>query len=192
MAAGMTSLAVQHRKVYEQIAYQAQHDPVTELPNRVLFQERIDHAVAAADTGGSIGFRDPVLDLDDFKQVNDTLGHAAGDALLRQVAHRLRRFVRASDSVARLGGDEFAILLNQIGNYAEAGVVVDKILEALRAPFRAPRQTCGAYRFHRSQRASGGRTRRATLLKNADMAMYRAKKAGKDKASVFCSPWPTR
>jgi diguanylate cyclase (GGDEF)-like protein len=71
-----------------------------------------------------------LLDLDDFKQVTDTLGHAAGDALLRQVAHRLRRLVRASDTVARLEGDEFAILLNQIGNYAEAGVVVDKVLEA--------------------------------------------------------------
>jgi diguanylate cyclase (GGDEF)-like protein len=185
MAAGMASLAVQHRKVYEQIDYQAQHDSLTELPNRVLFQERIAKAVAAADTGGSIGFAILLLDLDDFKQVNDTLGHAAGDALLRQVAHRLRRFVRASDTVARLGGDEFAILLNQIGNYAEAGVVVDKILESLRAPLRLPgKPVVLTASIGISVHPEDGRDA-ATLLKNADMAMYRAKRAGKDKAERF-------
>jgi len=185
IAAGMASLAVQHHKVYEQIAYQAQHDSLTELPNRVLFQERIAKAVAAADTGGSIGFAILLLDLDDFKQVNDTLGHAAGDALLRQVAHRLRRFVRASDTVARLGGDEFAILLNQIGNYAEAGVVVDKILESLRAPLRLPgKPVVLTASIGISVHPEDGRDA-ATLLKNADMAMYRAKRAGKDKAERF-------
>ncbi len=185
MAAGMASLAVQHRKVYEQLAYQAQHDSLTELANRVLFQERIEKAVAAADTGGTVGFAVLLLDLDDFKQVNDTLGHAAGDALLRQVAHRLRRFVRGSDTVARLGGDEFAILLNQIGNYAEAGVVVDKVLEALRSPLRLPgKPVVLTASIGVSVHPEDGRDA-ATLLKNADMAMYRAKRAGKDKAQRF-------
>jgi len=185
MAAGMASLAVQHRKVYEQLAYQAQHDSLTELANRVLFQERIDKAVAAAESGGSVGFAVLLLDLDDFKQVNDTLGHASGDALLRQVAHRLRRFVRGSDTVARLGGDEFAILLNQIGNYGEAGVVVDKVLEALRSPLRLPgKPVVLTASIGVSVHPEDGRDA-ATLLKNADMAMYRAKRAGKDKAQRF-------
>jgi diguanylate cyclase (GGDEF)-like protein len=185
MAAGMASLAVQHRKVHEQLAYQAQHDSVTELPNRVLFQEKVANAIAAAVVGGSVGFAVVLLDLDDFKQVNDTLGHTAGDALLRQVAHRLRRFVRTSDTVARLGGDEFAILLNQIGNYGEAEVVVDKILEALRAPLRLPgKPVVLTASIGVSVHPEDGRDA-ATLLKNADMAMYRAKRAGKDKAQRF-------
>lgn len=185
MAAGMASLAVQHRRVYEQLAYQAQHDSLTELANRELFQERIENAVVAADTGGSVGFAVLLLDLDDFKQVNDTLGHAAGDALLRQVSHRLRRFVRGSDTVARLGGDEFAILLNQIGHYAEALVVVDKVLEALRSPLRLPgKPVVLTASIGVSVHPEDGRDA-ATLLKNADMAMYRAKRAGKDKAQRF-------
>ena len=185
MAAGMASLAVQHRKVYEQLAYQAQHDSLTELANRGLFQERIENAVAAADSGGSVGFAILLLDLDDFKQVNDTLGHATGDALLRQVAHRLRRLVRGSDTVARLGGDEFAILLNQIGNFAEAAVVVDNILEALRSPLRLPgKPVVLTASIGVSVHPEDGRDA-ATLMKNADMAMYRAKRAGKDKSQRF-------
>ena len=185
MAAGMASLAVQHRKVYEQLAYQAQHDSLTELANRVLFQERIENAVAAAGSGGSVGFAVLLLDLDDFKQVNDTLGHATGDALLRQVGHRLRRLVRGSDTVARLGGDEFAILLNQIGNYAEANEVVDNILEVLRSPLRLPgKPVVLTASIGVSVHPEDGRDA-ATLMKNADMAMYRAKRAGKDKSQRF-------
>lgn len=185
MAAGMVSLAAQHRKVHQQLAYQSRHDSVTELANRVLLQERIEQAVAAADTGGSVGFAVLLLDLDDFKRVNDALGHAAGDALLRQVAQRLQRFVGANDTVARLDGDEFAILLNHIGNYVEVDVVVDRVLEGLRTPLHLwDRPVLLTASIGVSVHPEHGRDA-ATLLKNADMAMDRAKRTGKDKSQRF-------
>ncbi len=97
----------------QEIERQARHDSLTDLPNRTLFAQRVEHAIAAA-RGNQKGFAVLLVDLDRFKEVNDTLGHQNGDRLLTRLSRRLPDHVRASDSVARLGGDEFAVLLSGV------------------------------------------------------------------------------
>ena len=122
---------VSERKAFEdQLAHQAFHDPVTSLANRALFADRVQHAIMRSIRGGrAIGVM--FIDLDDFKTVNDSLGHAAGDTVLREVAKRLQGAVRPADTVARFGGDEFAVLLDGVTNTAEAADVAGRILRAL-------------------------------------------------------------
>jgi diguanylate cyclase (GGDEF)-like protein/PAS domain S-box-containing protein len=165
----------ERKRAEEAIAHQARHDALTGLPNRSLLGERlrqsIDHAEAAAAPVGLL-----LIDLDHFKEVNDTLGHQAGDALLQQVAERLGDVVRDSDTVARLGGDEFAILLPNT-DAAESLLVAGKLLEALRRPLRLEGQAVAVsgsvgvavYPTH-------GRDA-TTLLRRADVAMYVAKRS---------------
>ncbi|HEY0779469.1 MAG TPA: GGDEF domain-containing protein, partial [Gemmatirosa sp.] len=110
-----------------ELTRRALHDPLTGLANRSLFQDRVAHALAhASRQPGTVALL--YLDLDDFKPVNDSLGHAAGDALLVAVAERLRSATRGCDTVARLGGDEFAVLLEQVRDGAEAVIVADRVL----------------------------------------------------------------
>ena len=118
----------------DQLRHQAFHDPLTALPNRSLFEDRVRHAVArTAATGAAMAVL--FVDLDDFKTVNDSLGHAAGDELLRQVAERLDDWVRSSDTVARLGGDEFAVLVEEPDDPDEARAIADRIHAGLEQPF---------------------------------------------------------
>ncbi|GAA0561591.1 hypothetical protein GCM10010172_50990 [Paractinoplanes ferrugineus] len=152
----------------------AHHDPLTRLPTRSLFLQRVHQMLAAAPRPGSAALL--YLDLDLFKQVNDTLGHAAGDELLRRVAERLTGVVRASDMAARLGGDEFAIVLEPLAGRHEAGVIAQRLLEAIATPFDiggrtvVTRASVGiAYNDH-GHTADG-------LIEEADLAMYRAKKS---------------
>ena len=134
----------------------AHHDPLTRLPNRVLFHDRIQQALAQLDRG--IGFAVLCLDLDRFKIVNDTLGHPVGDGLLRQVAERLQACVREGDTVARLGGDEFAIILLNVSEPPEVDALAARIIETVGQATRsmATRST--------SARASAWRWRRPTGL----------------------------
>ncbi|MEX0868458.1 MAG: GGDEF domain-containing protein, partial [Nitriliruptoraceae bacterium] len=118
----------------QQNQHQALHDQLTGLPNRSLFSDRLDQAVVAAERAGE-RFGVMLMDLDRFKEVNDTLGHHHGDVLLARVAERLRDTLRAGDTVARLGGDEFAFLLPAIGLDADIDVVATKIRDALERPF---------------------------------------------------------
>ena len=164
--------------------HQAQHDPLTGLPNRALFRDRLEQAlVQAKRREGQLAAM--FIDLDRFKQVNDTLGHDGGDELLRQVARRVRSAVRESDTVARLGGDEFTVLLPEIGSAEAAIVVGEKILEAIARPFvvlgREVSVTCSVgvslYPHH------GGDA--ATLLAHADTAMYQIKRAGRASCRIF-------
>jgi diguanylate cyclase (GGDEF)-like protein/PAS domain S-box-containing protein len=175
---------VSERKALEQqLAHQAFHDPLTDLANRALFQDRVDQALARAgrmDSGLAVLF----LDLDDFKTVNDSLGHQAGDVLLVEVADRLTAAVRASDTVARLGGDEFAILLEDVGE-VEIRHVSDRIAASVRAPIDLDgRRIFISVSIGVAPTWAGLRTTQE-LLRGADVAMYSAKSRGKGIAQVF-------
>jgi diguanylate cyclase (GGDEF)-like protein/PAS domain S-box-containing protein len=181
-------LDVTERKRLEaDLAYQAFHDSLTGLANRALFRDRLAHAIArvgSAREGRTEHVAVLYLDLDDFKHVNDSHGHAAGDRLLQSVAERLLRATRGFDTVARLGGDEFAVLLEGLGAPEEADLVVARVLRTLAPAITAEGRALTA-------RASVGlvhATPHATaeeLLRDADVAMYAAKAAGKGQATTF-------
>jgi diguanylate cyclase (GGDEF)-like protein/PAS domain S-box-containing protein len=168
----------------ERVRWSASHDPLTRLANRSLFSEKLDQAIRSASSAGdTVGLL--LLDLDHFKQVNDTLGHDAGDQLLALFADRLRAAVRASDTVARLGGDEFAVVLPDIDGEPDLMRLTRSIQQRLLEPFAHAGQlldcrvSMGAsvYPLH-------GRTP-AELLKNADIALYAAKAAGRASLAMF-------
>ena len=159
------------------IKYQAQHDALTKLPNRTLFGERVAHAVARGKP--AVLF----VDLDDFKRVNDSLGHAAGDALLVTLAERLRACLRPEDTAARLGGDEFAVLL-EMADADGAALVAQRIITHLAEPFDLGGTTVLVRASIGIALTSTGR-HDADLLRDADVAMYVAKTAGKGRFSFF-------
>ncbi|GJG86243.1 hypothetical protein tb265_14240 [Gemmatimonadetes bacterium T265] len=179
------------RATAEALARQAYHDALTGLANRVRFAQRLGEALArAARVGDPERVAVLVLDLDGFKTVNDSLGHAAGDALLVEVAARLLDATRGSDTVARLGGDEFAVLLERVGDDADAIRVAERVLAALRPAFtiEARRAFVGtSIGIARGGALVDGMGEAAvdTLLRNADAAMYRAKASGKGRWAVF-------
>ncbi|MDQ1445599.1 MAG: hypothetical protein QOI20_2063 [Acidimicrobiaceae bacterium] len=167
------------------LSHQAFHDSLTKLPNRALLKDRIDHAVARA-VRRQRALSVLLLDLDGFKAVNDSLGHAAGDLLLTAVADRLQDCVRPTDTCARLGGDEFAVLLEDLASPNDWQVVANRMLEALREPF----SLAGKEVFVRASvgvavRGQGGEDA-DELLRNADVAMYMAKSQGKNRFELFC------
>lgn len=154
--------------------YLAHHDPLTGLPNRILFNERLSAAISLAHRhGNALGVL--YLDLDGFKQINDTLGHGCGDQLLQQVAGRLTQCIRESDAVARLGGDEFVVLLNEVSGQGNVEEVARKIALSLRAPFNlAAKKTVISVSIGIALFPEHG-TDNLTLLEKADAAMYKAK-----------------
>jgi diguanylate cyclase (GGDEF)-like protein/PAS domain S-box-containing protein len=177
---------VSERKAFEeQLTHQAFHDPVTHLANRALFNERVRHAVARA-RREHIGLAVIFLDLDDFKTVNDSLGHAAGDGVLLAVAKRLAINVRAGDTAARFGGDEFAVLLEDIDGPQAAAENAERILAELAKPLHLEQKDLVV-------RASLGisvvepdtPTDAEELIRNADAAMYIAKGDGKGGYRLF-------
>jgi len=183
----LNSRDVSERKEFEeQLAHQAFHDPVTNLANRALFSDRVEHALMRSQRG----FPDIAvvfIDLDDFKTVNDSLGHAAGDQVLQEVARRLRIAVRPTDTVARFGGDEFAVLLENVSDSSEAADAAARILHALEIPYEIdgkqvfPRASVGICMVNREDAAPEA----AELLRNADVAMYMAKRDSKGSYRVF-------
>ncbi|MCV9963346.1 EAL domain-containing protein [Pararhizobium sp. BT-229] len=185
MAAHLAGIAIERRQSEERIQFMAHHDALTGLPNRVLFDERVASALQQVRASGqwlALAF----LDLDNFKLINDTLGHHAGDELLRIVAARMLACVRKSDMIVRVGGDEFIILLN--GLPAESRLVLSR-LENIRLAIGAPMVVAG-----RSLQVScsmgvacypdHGQTA-TELLANADSAMYRAKEVGRNNLQLF-------
>jgi diguanylate cyclase (GGDEF)-like protein len=170
-------------RLKEQLRYQAYHDPLTGLANRSLFVERVEERLAMTP-----GERMPVVlfvDLDDFKIVNDTLGHAAGDRLLIDVADRVRSVLRGNDIAARLGGDEFAVLLEDGPDLATVMSVAERIVSALQVAFLIDDtevQLSGSVGVAASRL---GNERADELLRNADVAMYTAKSKGKNRVAVF-------
>jgi len=166
-------------QIQERLQYLAHHDALTELPNRVLFLDRLDQALARAERRRRIvGVM--FLDLDRFKNINDTLGHDVGDRFLKVMATRLKGCVREGDTVARLGGDEFAVLLEEIAEPGDAAAVADKILSAFSQPFGLEgREFSITPSIGVSLYPNDGADATA-LLKNADAAMYRAKDLGRN------------
>jgi len=169
--------AIERKRTERNLVHMAQHDSLTGLPNRALFQERLtralEHARAARRTVGLI-----LLDLDDFKRVNDTFGHMAGDLLLQTVAEKITGCIRSRDTVARLGGDEFALVLEEIVRPHDVTAVAEKVLQVLADGPRLKRRQFKV-------RASMGialypqdADELDTLIGNADAALYRAKAAG--------------
>lgn len=168
-----------------QAHHMAYHDALTGLANRALFNETVDDAILH--TGGASSLAVFILDLDRFKQVNDTLGHLAGDDLIRQVATRLQREVGEQDLVARLGGDEFAVLLGSIAYKTEADGIATAMLGALREPFDVLGTAVhvGASVGIATYPDCGDN--RTDLMRKADIAMYQAKSEGRDTFCHFCS-----
>jgi diguanylate cyclase (GGDEF)-like protein len=170
----------QRAELEEELRRQALEDPLTGLANRTLFKDRVEHALERRrDNGKAIGVA--FLDLDDFKTVNDSLGHAAGDELLVTVARRLKESVRTSDTVARLGGDEFAVLLEDVEDVA---VPAHRILQALATPISLESKSVTVYGSVGIALHESGQTA-ADLLRNADVAMYKAKGEGKGGYRAF-------
>jgi diguanylate cyclase (GGDEF)-like protein/PAS domain S-box-containing protein len=178
-----TNVDITERKRIEEAVHSAaQSDPLTGLSNRLLFDDRLRVALTRSRRSGS-DLAVLYLDLDRFKQVNDTLGHPAGDRLLKDVALRLRACVRQSDTVARLGGDEFVVLLEDLRDREHAVVVAEKIIEEMRRPIRIEGRDLAVTTSVGLAYAHAG-TDGESLLKRADKALYEAKAAGRDCFSV--------
>ncbi len=180
---------ISERKAFEeQLQHQAFHDSITNLANRALFRDRVQHALERQSRDSqpiSVLF----MDLDDFKTINDSLGHAAGDHLLREVGERLRNCLRTADTAARLGGDEFAVLLEDGGDGVEAADVAQRILAALDGPFHLENKDVFVRASIGIATSHGDAPERPEdaeeLLRNADVAMYMAKESGKGRYQIF-------
>lgn len=175
---------VERRQAEARVHHMAYHDSLTGLPNRALLADRLERSIAAAQRAGT-RLAVMFLDLDRFKTINDSLGHATGDFLLKEVASRLCHAVRASDTVARLGGDEFVVLVPGAGTLEECSQVGDKIIEVLGAPVRFE-----GHSLHISPSIGicvypddGGDV--DLLMRHADAAMYQAKAAGRNNYQFF-------
>ena len=176
--------AIERKRTQERLAYLAQYDQLTELPNRSLFNERLTASIQQAQRHN----RNMVLmflDLDHFKDINDTLGHSAGDKLLKDVAKRLQHCVRAEDTIARLGGDEFTIIMNEVHHRQDSATVAEKILDTLSHPFVLEHEEV----FVTTSIGIAGYPRCGkdpeTLIRHADTALYRAKSEGRSNYQFF-------
>ncbi len=182
--AQISSIAIEQHRLSEALLRQAQYDALTELPNRALLSDRLERAIRDADRGDhAVGVL--LLDLDEFKLINDSLGHSAGDQLLQEVASRLRDCMRGGDTVARLGGDEFVLIvpLQQDNDYCTD--IAERVLGALQRQVRiAEREVTARPSIGISMYPQDGRTPEA-LLQAADTAMYAAKHAGKNQYRFF-------
>jgi diguanylate cyclase (GGDEF)-like protein/PAS domain S-box-containing protein len=164
--------------------YLAYHDSLTGLPNRLLFNDRVDHAIAQAK---HLGSRLSILffDLDRFKHINDSLGHPAGDRVLKQVASRMGSAVREDETLARLGGDEFAVLVENVERSRTLALLAEKLLNCFKSPFEVEEHefflnaSIGISIYPRDGETT------ATMLKNADAAMYKAKNSGRGRFQFY-------
>jgi len=172
------------RLLEEQLSHQAFHDPLTSLPNRALFKDRLEHTLASRDNAGA-----PIwilfLDLDEFKEVNDSLGHGAGDSLLVETAARLASCLRPGDTAARLGGDEFAVLLERPVAAEEARDVADRIGSVVSEPLVLDGRRVRTSVTIGIARSGPSRVSADDLLRDADLAMYTAKGRGKARHAMF-------
>ena len=182
--ANVLAAAIERRLSEEETRHQALHDPLTNLPNRVLFRDRLEHAVARASRSGS-SLAVMFLDLDNFKVINDSLGHEAGDELLVKLAPRLSQAIRGGDTVARFGGDEFVLLCEGLDDEAEAV----EIAERVKASFSRPFVLRGNEHFVSASIgvavSGGGENVPEGMVRDADAAMYHAKQRGRARYEIF-------
>lgn len=175
----------ERRRAEQQLAHDTLHDALTGLPNRVLFLDRLRHAIELTRRRQGYHFAVLFLDLDHFKVVNDSLGHTVGDQLLISIAHRLRLCLRAGDTVARLGGDEFVILLEDTGRADDAPLAANRLLETLKQPFHLNGHEFPVTASIGIIADAGSYDRPEDILRDADIAMYQAKTNGKARSEVF-------
>ncbi|OGP53331.1 MAG: hypothetical protein A2Y65_05420 [Deltaproteobacteria bacterium RBG_13_52_11] len=178
----------ERKRAEEELTYMATHDSLTGLPNRILFNDRLTVALTHAHRQKK-KLAVMLLDLDYFKDVNDSLGHSGGDQLLRAIGNRLRGLLRRDDTVARVGGDEFLLLLSEIARIKDATTIVQKIMEAFRKPFifddhELPITTSIGVAIYPNDGDDAD-----TLMKHADIAMYRAKDKGRDTYQRYAPIW---
>jgi len=187
ICANLAGIAIESRASEEKIRYLAHYDGLTSLPNRFLFKEYLDLALRTArrhDNKFAVLF----LDLDKFKEINDTLGHDAGDIALCEIASRLRSCLRHTDKIARMGGDEFYVLIEELEDARYAADVANKLLEAASQPILIGDKECKlsvsiGIAIYPDDGSDG-----PTLLKNADKAMYKAKDLGKNGFQTCSNP----
>lgn len=174
----------ERKRSEEAISHQAYHDMLTRLPNRTLFNDRMNQAFAHARRSGE-NFALIFMDLDRFKLINDTLGHVMGDRVLQLVAERIQHCLRAEDTLCRFGGDEFALLLPNVANRESVSSVAEKILKAVRQPFRVDgHELFISMSLGIAMYPDAGESRES-LLQSADIAMYQIKNDGKDDYCFF-------
>src|SRR6185436_1959805 len=173
------AMAIENGRLYHEVRERSLHDPLTGLANRSLFFDRVGHAIARMGRQPGLQIAVLFIDLDGFKNVNDTLGHARGDRLLLLVAERLKTVVRAADSVGRLGGDEFALLLEDMMTAEGAMTVADRALGLLTQPFELAGESVRLSASIGIASREDANTSADALINEADEAMYQAKRAGK-------------
>ncbi len=169
----------------QQLKHDALHDRLTGLPNRSLLIERLDLALKRFRRHPDLQFAVLFLDLDNFKVVNDSLGHIVGDELLQAITHTLQLFIRDTDLAARLGGDEFVILLEEIADLSEAVTVAERILDMLRSPIHIAGQDVFTSASIGIATGATNYTTAAELIRDSDLAMYRAKQSGRGQYAIF-------
>ncbi len=181
---GVSQDITEKKRSEETIWKQANFDPLTALPNRRMFQDRLEHEIRKSNRDGS-----PLalmfIDLDKFKEVNDTLGHDKGDILLTEAAQRIARCVRESDTVARLGGDEFTVILSELDDPACIERIAQTIIDALVAPFKIVKDTAYVSASIGITLYPNDAANLEILMSNADQAMYASKSAGRNRYSYF-------
>ncbi|MGH9093899.1 MAG: putative bifunctional diguanylate cyclase/phosphodiesterase, partial [Acidimicrobiales bacterium] len=184
MVAGILSASLRRLDIEQQLRHQALHDPLTGLPNRVLVNDRIGQALRRTGRGGPMTAV-VLIDLDDFKTVNDSLGHSAGDDLLMALAPRLQEVMRPTDTVGRLGGDEFVVVCENLDSPLEAAAIAKRIAGTWRDPVPVADQRIHISGSMGITLSTGPDTDVAEMLREADIAMYRAKRRGPNSFELF-------
>jgi len=182
----MARLALDHTRLYDDLHFRGHHDSLTGLPNRALYEERLDRSLSEAEV---LGRKVAVLfiDLDHFKQINDTFSHRVGDLLLGEISRRMKTTVRPVDTVARIGGDEFTVVVNPVKDASEAGEIAARVLEAIRVPTVIDgRSLQASASIGIAIFPDDGKTSEQ-LERAADAAMYHAKDLGRGRAEAFAT-----
>jgi diguanylate cyclase (GGDEF)-like protein len=185
-ACRVARLALEHSRLYDDLLFQGNHDGLTGLPNRMLYEERLDESLSQASLAGqkvAVLF----IDLDRYKEVNDSFGHRVGDLLLGLIARRMKTALRPGDTVARIGGDEFTIVLNDVKDAGDAGDVAALVLEAIREPIVIDGRHLGASASIGIAIFPDDGKDSEQLERAADAAMYHAKDLGRDRAEAFAT-----
>ena len=174
----------ERKRIEQQINYMATHDALTGLPNRLMFSQLLNQAIRSAQRHKrqlAVFF----IDLDRFKTINDSLGHEAGDRLLKEIARRFKRTLRVDDVVGRLGGDEFIILAEEVDKLSQIEIIAHKILSSAIKPMSLQGEECRVTASIGISIYPGDGTDEKTLIKNAEIAMYFAKEEGKNNYQFY-------